>query len=572
MSTAINPYVDWLELPPSVALPNHYQLLGVEDFESDERAIKAAYYRRVARVSIHQSGVNAEICKDVFVRLAEAKDCLVDPDARTKYDAALRKKARATKATAQLELRVDEPITSDVQSASVVAQRRLGEISGASAGYIGDAVSPLAARGIKLPYQSNRARSPFDMISVMRSPEEILAEVVESRGLTAYQAKRFAEKNPDDLIIGPYLLEDELRQGSWGQVYKASRVSTGESVSLRILPGTFKDELTSLKTALRRAKEVPSQRFQRPIDCAEKQHIYLASHYIVGEDLRSLVERKGALQPAHAVYCVARIVENMAAAQQAKQLHLELRPSKIIVNRSGEVFIRDLAIANTVSQRKRHQANPGQMAQVLPTEHLHFLAPEVFLSDSLPSFQSDVYSIGCILFYLLTGKHVFPGHDALRIVVAHRETSVPSLLNQDASLPDLLDQCFRRMLSKKAGNRFSSYSQLHQVLKQVYTQLGVSAVSAKVLWKDVEEFSPLDSAPQIKVRRFRVGRLAIAAVGVFALTMAGAWGASQFAAKKEIPSPAVIENQPESPRGPEVLRSGIDTVPEVEAIDSFEIR
>lgn len=607
MSSSLNPYVDWLELPDAVSRPNYYELLGVELFEDNERNLKGAYYRRVARVSVYQSGANAEACKNMLVELAEARDCLVDPESRQKYDQLLRRKQTRSPGTRPQGSGATARSASTA-AASAVGQTQTGRGGNSNrpgvAGQVAASIPKRSSRpvdgrnggpakpfdgsthdsrrsdnqqrqglGAKVPIEFNRARSPFDMLSVMRTPEEILSEIVQTRGLSPYQAKRFMESEPEELVLGPYLLENELMGGAWGQVFTATRISTGELVSLRVLPPTFKSDLSEIKNFIRKSKAVPSKRFQKPIDCAQKDRIYLASEYIAGEDLASLVARRGSLPTAQAVYAAARIVENMANAQKAKLLHLELRPSKILVNRSGEVFIRDLALANAVSQRKRHQSNPGQMAQVLPPDHLHYLAPEVFLSESIPSFQSDIYSIGCILYFLLTGRPVFENEDPFRIVLAHREAAVPSLLEFDSTLPDSLDHCVRRMLAKKPGNRFTSYGQLHQNLKQIYLDLGVSSVSPRVLWKDVEEVVQTDIGKQPGLRRVRFGRAAILAAAASLLIGAGVVAAKQFSSPST-PNDPEQASAPEPARstGPEILRSGSSTVPEVEAVDSFEIR
>lgn len=601
MPQAVNPYVDWLELPPSKTRPTYYELLGVAESEDNERTIKGAYYRRVARVSVYQNGANADTCKKMLAELAEARDCLIDPEAKRKYNLGLKPKPAATdqddsdwptpttitttpgkatpgKATAEkATAEKAKPATATFADSPKVGVSGFGHSDNrrSDVGHARTTVHVGKSSESKFAIESQHARSPFDMLSVMRTPQEILSEIVETRGLTSYQAKEFMEGDPHHLVLGPYLIENELMRGSWGQVFTATRISTGELVSLRVLPPTFKSELALIKNQIRQASRLPAERFQRPIECAEKDRIYLASQYVPGEDLKSMVDRRGGLQTAQAVYAAARIVEHLAVAQKAKLLHLELRPSKILINRAGGVFIRDLALANAISQQKRYQSNPGRLAQVLPREHLQYLAPEVFLSESIPSFQSDIYSIGCILYYLLTGRPVFQNEDSFRIVLAHREAAVPSLMEFDSTIPDRLDQCVRRMLAKKPGNRFSSYGQLHQNLKLIYQELGVSSVSSNVLWKDVQEAVSADAAAKPKIRRFHRGRAAVLAASVSLVVAGGTFGLNKVMAQPESepqPIDQAAAPAPQKPVEPKILRSFDNEVPEVESVDSFQIR
>ena len=82
MANVLNPYHDWLGLKPSSTDPNHYELLGLVEFEDDLKRINGAYYRCVAKVSIYQNGAQELLCKQVLEELSAARDCLADSQLR----------------------------------------------------------------------------------------------------------------------------------------------------------------------------------------------------------------------------------------------------------------------------------------------------------------------------------------------------------------------------------------------------------------------------------------------------------------------------------------------------------
>jgi serine/threonine protein kinase len=585
MSRIVNPYVDWLDIPDSVARPNYYQLLGISAFEDDEKKIKGGYYRRVAQVSVYQTGSNADACQLVLVELAEARDCLTDNESRATYAArigekhgvppkkvkkrrnqvvkpALRKPAKSPREAPS----VGAPVAT---SAPLEAGRHLQSVTPSS---------PMLRRRVSSDAQlvrlrSQSTRSPFGMFAVMKSPAEIIADLASTRGLTPLQARLVAENSPDELVVGPFVLEHELREGSWGRVFLATRMSTGELVTLRWLPGTFNPEVNSLCKLVDQVKQISARHLQRPIECGvDQDRPYLVSQYISGEDLWSLVNRTGPLSPQQAVYCAGRIVESLNATDKVGLLHLELRPSKMLVNRAGELHLRDLALANVISNRKRREPNFVQLMNVLPPEHLQFMAPEVLLNDDSPSLQSDVYSVGCILYFMLTGRCVVEHGDPMHVAMEHQEPMTPKTLQILESLPEAIKRCLPKMLAKRPADRFENYESLHQVLKSAYRELETSEAAKSILWQYVDEFTFSDDNSRPNIRRFHVGRAISSGAMAASLIAVLSFGGLYFMQPK-LPEPlaAPVPKPAPSKMGPTIVRDSATEVPVVEAHDVFSI-
>jgi hypothetical protein len=617
MSSNINPYVVWLQLPESSVRPTYYELLGVREFESDERKIKGGYYRSVARVSVYQTGPTAEICARILTELAEARDCLVDSNARAKYDATLRRKVGSQKTVAT------KPATRKSED-SASAQAALALVKVAESPTVVDSSISLRPSSQKTvfdrePRNSNVTHSVIDLdrprtrptpngfagsnfqqptlthprtnerkritsqsrpgswrsiVSVLRTPDEIVADVVAKRGLTTFQARCVSDHNTDRLVLGPYLLEHELVTGVWGQTYLASKLKTGELVVLRSLAPSLHSEVTQLKACINLVAKLDADQFQLPLECSrDGDRIFIASQYVPGEDLRSLVQRAGSFTPQQAVYCIARATESMAIANKAGLQHWELRPSKLVINRSGGLCIRDLALANVVHVRKRKQSNLTQLAAVLPKSQLSYFAPESFGADVPSGVQSDIYSLGCILYYLLTGEELFVNDDPLQVMIAHQESPIPDRDTISPNLTDLLYHCLQRMLAKRPADRFQSYGQLHQQLKLVYSDLP-SPAPIRQSWQHVDEMSPLDRGPRPPLQRVHWRRLGTKVGLVAGLVAAIAAGGVYATADPKEAEPLMLQPQTATKKsGPNILRdSDGSAIPEVQAHDVFNVR
>ncbi len=590
MSHKVNPYVDWLDIPQSVSRPNYYQLLGISEFEDDEKKIKGGYYRRVAQVSVHQTGSNADACQLVLVELAEARDCLTDSASRATYAARIGNKLGVTPKKekkhrnrgvkpphrkASRTIREASPVRSSrspvvAASAASEADRHLQSVTPAS---------PMLQRRVSSDAELARLRSqsgwsPFGMFAVMKSPAEIIADLARTRGLTPLQARKVTDDSPHELVVGPFVLEQELREGTWGRVFLATRMSTGELVTLRWLPGSFHSELHSLRKRIDQVTQISARHLQRPIECGvDQDRPYVVSEYVAGEDLWSLVKRGGPLSAQPAVYCVGRIVESLKAAHDVGLLHLELRPSKVLVNRAGEIHLRDLVLANVVSSRKLREPNFVQLLNILPREHLHFMAPEVLLHDVSPNLQSDVYSVGCILFFLLTGQCVMEGSDPLHVAMERREPMTTKTLQIVGLLPEALQRCLHKMLAKRPADRFESYESLHQALKSAYRALETSEAGLTKLWQNVDELNLLDVNSRPNIRRFHIGRALASAATAAAIFAALACGGLYFMRpESEKPLAAPIKKPAPSIQGPTIVRDNSADVPVVEAHEVFSIR
>lgn len=676
MATISNPYVDILGLAKSASRPNYYQLLAIEEREDDERKIKAAYYRSVAKVSIRQKGSAEEMCNVLLAELAEARDCLLDDSSREIYNARLDRKPgqrpteklsreerraarvkkevrRAASAETKRELPTegtlfpvknpqrsaspsetsdspltlqDEPIlkrnhraakspnqpnttrvlprsNASSGSATVRIDRTDLEAANAEPGFddlFSADGSPAKARTDFL-VDSARPRNFWTSFSPYLSPGEIVAKVFAEQSTTDLQQQLIDERQAGSLVVGNYLVESELtasplvpidaamqvdggmhqRAASWGTVYIASRLDTGDHVSLRMLPKNFANELDPLSKWIAKTSPWSNDSFAPSIDCGQDgNRTFIASEYFPGEDLCSIVGRNGALSTAQTLHVISSVADALGTALVNQVRHTELRPSKILIRPGGRVIVRELAIGNLVDARKRKQPKKGQIVPLLPPDHVQFFAPEHFSGLGKVSVRSEIYSLGCIAVYLLTGKPPFNYSDSSSIAEAHRTEGVCDRGGQHLGLPPSVQKLIAKMTAQDPKARFSSFEQLGQAIDSICRSANLSPSKLVASWANIHLLERAPSTTRNPISRIHPGRLIKLAATLVSLAVllpiAAFVGARFFSGQSPTPASAgdeqnIRQSEPVV-REPTIIHdSGDSFVPEVEAVDAFEL-
>ena len=186
---------------------------------------------------------------------------------------------------------------------------------------------------------------------------------------------------------------------------------------------------------------------------------FLVMEFVDGPDLWTHVRENGPLALESAVDYVIQAANGLQFAHDQGQLHGRLNPKCLLVDRRGIVKIRNLGIqrpesavlaALSIERLARRSANIT----------IDCMAPEVAASPNSADARSDIYSLGCILFYLLTGRRIFPGDSVAATIVAHREQPVPTLCGLRADVSATLDAVFQKMVAKRPIDRYQSMTEV----------------------------------------------------------------------------------------------------------------
>jgi Protein kinase domain len=224
---------------------------------------------------------------------------------------------------------------------------------------------------------------------------------------------------PGVIIAGRYRVVNLLGKGGMGEVYRADDLTLNQPVAMKFLPHKLASDQAALARfhgEVRVARNVSHLNVCRVFDVGESEgRIFLTMEYIDGEDLAVLLRRIGRLPSDKATELARQICAGVGAAHDAGVLHRDLKPANIMVDGRGRAHVTDFGVAGLAEDLKEDASFAGTLA---------YMAPEQ-LAGKGASTQSDVFSLGLILYEMFTGRRAFEGGSITDLMRAHQD-SVPS--------------------------------------------------------------------------------------------------------------------------------------------------
>jgi serine/threonine-protein kinase len=249
-------------------------------------------------------------------------------------------------------------------------------------------------------------------------------------------------------------------------VLRALHADTGLEVAVKVLPRYLAKNPTLLQRFLREAKSAESLNhpnivaiYDRGLD---QGRYYLVLEYVSGGDFHDRVRRDGPLQVGEAVCAIRSAAEGLRYAASRGLIHRDIKPANLLVTQDGQIKITDLGLALQTSDDDERVTRDGTTVGTVD-----YMAPEQARDSRATSVRSDIYSLGCTFYYLLTGAPPFPGGDIVEKLKRHFAVPPPDVRTERPEVSEALSELIKRMMAKKPEDRFKDYDELIAALDAV---------------------------------------------------------------------------------------------------------
>jgi serine/threonine protein kinase len=279
---------------------------------------------------------------------------------------------------------------------------------------------------------------------------DLAAELVRTNVISQYQAEQLLAGRTK-FTLGPYVITDWLGQGGMGQVFKGHHELMGRDVAIKVLPQdkSTPEAIASFTREIRTQAQLDHAHLVRAFDAGQEGKVYfLVTEYVPGTDLRRLVRLEGRLSMAQAANIICQVALGLDHAHRQGLIHRDIKPGNILVTPRGEAKLSDLGLAGFL-----HEGNNDPRAgRIVGTAD--YLSPEQIREPGKITSSSEIYSLGCTLYYAVTAKVPFPGGRTKDKVRRHLEEMPwhPRRINPEISeelvdvIADMMEKdCQRRI-------------------------------------------------------------------------------------------------------------------------------
>jgi eukaryotic-like serine/threonine-protein kinase len=322
---------------------------------------------------------------------------------------------------------------------------------------------PVASSAELLAVVKKSKLVPFDQLARFADtwspdapPADTAQALVKAGLITTFQSRLLLQgKSKGFVVAGKYKVLDLLGSGGMGSVYLCQHLTLQTAVALKILPSQVAGDGETKERFYREARAFATLNHPNlvrgfDLDADGDMH-FIVMEYVDGVDLQALVSKAGPLSVARAVSYVRQAVVGLGHAHARGWVHRDIKPANICIDRGGTARVLDMGLARMVGGGKdggiTRAFNPGS---VLGTAD--YLSPEQALGEDVDG-RSDIYSLGCTLYYLLSARMPFGDGNTAQKLVWHQLKPPPPLAEVRSDIPAGLVRVVEQMMAKKPAER-----------------------------------------------------------------------------------------------------------------------
>jgi serine/threonine-protein kinase len=279
--------------------------------------------------------------------------------------------------------------------------------------------------------------------------------------------------------LGHFELIEYVGGGGMGRVYRALDTRLARIVALKILPP---DQTADAETVQRFQNEAQSaarldhENIARVHYVGEDRGIhFIAFEFVEGENIRRLVERKGPLHLEEAISYTLQAVDALAHADARHIVHRDIKPSNLLITPSGQLKLIDMGLARL---RQAEPMGADLTASGVTLGTFDYISPEQARDPRSADIRSDIYSLGCTFYFMLTGRPPFPQGTMLQKLLQHHGDPPPDVRQLRDDLPEEANRIIQKMMAKDPVHRYLNPNELIADLTSLAEQIGLQPVGS----------------------------------------------------------------------------------------------
>lgn len=387
-------------------------------------------------------------------------------------------------------------------------------------------------------------------------------------------------------IDGRYQIIRTIGEGGMANVYLAYDTILEREVAVKVLRGDLANDEKFVKRFQREAKAASSLNHPNIVEMydvgEDDGNYFIVMEYVNGKTLKNLIKKRGALSLSETIDIMLQLTSGIAVAHDSYIIHRDLKPQNVMILEDGRVKITDFGIAVALNSMELTQTN-SVMGSV------HYLPPEQANGNGA-TVKSDIYSLGILMYELLTGKLPFKGDNAVEIAIKQMKEKLPSITAQNPNIPQSVENVVLKACAKNPENRYDSVKEMHDDLKTVLSESRKDEKKLVYKYKDIEDEEEINEEPKVEekkevVKEIKEDKIAeksgidkykfvVLLVGILALFLVvglliGVFGILKFNNKKEVVLPS-IEGQTQEEASKELEKIGVYYTFEDEPSNDYE--
>ena len=328
--------------------------------------------------------------------------------------------------------------------------------------------------------------------------EVVAAEFISRNLITQWQANQLL-KGQTGFVLEKYRLLTPVGKGGMGHVFRAVDTNSGATVAIKVMSRKLTGNQTLVnrfRREIRASSLLNNKHIVRTLDAGRVGKVdFMVMEYVNGDQVDRIVSRVSLIPVAMACDIVRQAAIGLQHAHEQKMVHRDLKPGNLIVDWSkdgnGVVKIMDMGLVR-LSTDGDERTSVTKAGQVMGTPD--YMSPEQGWDTATVDIRSDIYSLGCTLFRLLTGRVPFPGDNPLQVLMARCSKDAPSVKSLRADVPDPIDVIVRRMTLRDPAGRFQTPQELIDALDPFSKPLTVEGLKGALRDAGADDAILLDLA------------------------------------------------------------------------------